>query len=219
MKDKVLLVEDDIQLNLVISEFFTIKGYEVLSIYDGLEAVDVIDLQSDIILHIIDINLPTYSGLDLLKYIRSKDILTPVIMITASLEIQNFLDAFDCGCSDYIKKPFHIKELQVRVDKLLQKQAHKIYLFEELYYESNKKTLFYKMEEIILRNQEQKLLEILIQNLNRVVPTEVICEFVWEDEERESYPLRQLLTEVRKKLPFELIKTKVKQGYMIESRR
>ena len=106
----VLIIEDDIQLNLVVSEYFKLKGFNTLSIYDGMEAIEAIDnlCNTNISLYVVDINLPNYNGIDILKYIRQTDLQTPIIIITASLEIENFIEAFDNGCSEYIKKPFHI---------------------------------------------------------------------------------------------------------------
>ena len=218
MGNNVVIIEDDIQLNLVISEYFKLKGFNIISIYDGIEAIEAVDNLSNtnISLFIVDINLPNYSGIDILKYIRQTDLQTPIIVITASLEIENFINAFDNGCSEYIKKPFHIKEMEIRVNKLLNDDKRNIYFSEDFYFNINRKTLFYKSNEIELRNKERRLIEILVQNKNKIVPTEVVCDYVWEGDIKENYPIRQLLADLRKKLPLDIIKTKVRQGYIIE---
>ncbi len=214
----VLIIEDDIQLNLVVSEYFKLKGFNTLSIYDGMEAIEAIDNLSNtnISLYVVDINLPNYNGIDILKYIRQTDLQTPIIIITASLEIENFIEAFDNACSEYIKKPFHIKELEIRVNKLLDNEYKSIYFTDELYFNVNRKTLFFKDKEIELRNKERRFIEILVQNRNKVVPVEVVCDYIWEGEIKENYPIRQLLADLRKKLPLDIIKTKIRQGYMVE---
>tara|TARA_B100001063_G_scaffold231080_1_gene244858 strand:+ start:60 stop:776 length:717 start_codon:yes stop_codon:yes gene_type:complete len=214
----VLIIEDDIQLNLVVSEYFKLKGFNTLSIYDGMEAIEAIDnlCNTNISLYVVDINLPNYNGIDILKYIRQTDLQTPIIIITASLEIENFIEAFDNGCSEYIKKPFHIKELEIRVNKLLDNEYKSIYFTAELYFNVNRKTLFFKDKEIELRNKERRFIEILVQNRNKVVPVEVVCDYIWEGEIKENYPIRQLLADLRKKLPLDIIKTKIRQGYMVE---
>lgn len=219
MKKQVYIIEDDVQLNLVVSNFFSIKGFEVVRLFDGLEAIESIDKGGviDVALYIIDINLPTVSGLEILHYIRERDVQTPIIMITASLEVENFLDAFDAGCSEYIKKPFHIKELQLRVEKLLHQDRDMIRLGSDFFYDYTKKSFLHLDKEIVLRNQESRLIELLVQNKNRVVPQEIIYDFVWGDEMRESYPLRQLVADLRKKIPYDILKTKVKQGYILVS--
>lgn len=217
MNSNIVVIEDDIQLNLVISKYFMMRNCNIISIYDGIHAIEEIDENKNVDLYVIDINLPSYSGIDILKYIRKTDIETPIIIITASLEIQNFVEAFDSGCNEYIKKPFHIKELEIRVNKLLKINENSISFCNDFSYNLKNKTLYFKEDEIVLRNKEKRLIEILIQNLNKVVPLEIICDYVWEGEIRENYPLRQLLAELRKKLPIDIIKTKSRQGYLIES--
>ena len=144
--------------------------------------------------------------------------MTPIIIITASLEIQNLTDAFDFGCSEYIKKPFHIKELEVRVNKLLNKDSKMIYFSEDFYYDEENKFFTFKKEVIDLRFKEQRLIEILLQNVDNLVPTEIIYDYVWEGDIKETYPLRQLVRDIRKKLPIDIITTKAKQGYIIKTK-
>ena len=213
----IIIIEDDIQLNLVITEYFKIRGCTPKSIYNGADAIDEIDKCSNSSLYIIDINLPSHNGIELLKYIRKTDIDTPIIIITASLEVQNFIEAFDSGCNEYIKKPFHIKELAIRANRLFEIGENNLVFCCHFNYNYNSKSLYYKNEEINLRNKEKRFIEILIENLNKVVPLEIMCDYVWEGEIREVYPIRQLLAEIRKKLPVNIIKTKTKQGYIIES--
>jgi len=105
---KVLMVEDDIQLNATITKFLELLSFEVNSTIDGEEAISIID-KSNFDMYLIDINLPNINGLDIVKYIRKKDITTPIIMITASLEVDNFITAYDNGCSEYIKNHFTSK--------------------------------------------------------------------------------------------------------------
>lgn len=216
MSTKIMIIEDDIQLNLVITEYFKLKNCDVVSLYDGMLAIESIDQNSSIDLYIIDINLPSYDGIEILKYIRKTNLDTPIIIITASLEIQNFIDAFDSGCNEYIKKPFHIKEIEVRANQLLNIQENTLCFYGDFHYNQCSKSLFYKNEEITLRHKEKLLIEILIQNINKTVPTEVIYDYVWEGEIKESYPIRQLLNGLRKKLPIDFITTFPKEGYIIK---
>ncbi|MGB5507108.1 MAG: response regulator transcription factor [Sulfurovum sp.] len=215
----VLVIEDDAQLNTAISEFCEIKSFDVVSTKDGLEAIDKID-NGSFDLYIIDINVPHVNGLEILKHIRKTNIDTPIIIITASLEIQNFATAFENGCSEYIKKPFHLKELDIRIENLLShKNPVKITLAEDFYYNPNKEEFFYKSKHIRLRYKEKRFCAILMKHLNSIVPNDVIYDYVWEGEVKESYPLRQLLGELRKKLPFDIIQTKIREGYMIEAQK
>lgn len=213
---KVLVIEDDTQLNTAISEFFKLKSFEVVSIKDGVNAIDKIDHQS-FDLYVLDINIPKINGLDILKHIRKTDLNTPVIVITASLEIQNLTTAFENGCSEYIKKPFHLKELDIRINNLLHlTQSKEIVINDNFVYDMNKEEFLYENKPIRLRYKEKRFCAILMKHINTVVPNEMIYDYVWEGEVKESYPLRQLLVDLRKKLPFDIIQTKIREGYIIE---
>jgi len=181
----VLLVEDDIQLNNTITKYLSHNDFDVTSITDGDKAILHIDMiKFD--LFIIDINVPNINGLELVKYIRHKDLSTPIIMITASLELENFKIAFDSGCNEYIKKPFYLEELKIRISNNITYDIE----FEELTIHN---------EIIKLRKKERRLLCLFFQNINKTVLNETIENYVWENEIRESYPLRQLISELRKK--------------------
>ena len=195
---KVLLIEDDIQLNKTIKKFLELQKYDVVSVLNGDDAITTIDMYN-FDMYIVDINLPNISGLDIVKYIRKKDITNPIIMITASLEVNNFIEAYDNGCSEYIKKPFHLKELEIRIENLL--QNHKADLLQI----NNNTTYNFKYEElkiyddtIHLRKKVNRLLQVLLKNINHTVKTEDIISYVWENEIKEKYPLRQLITDLRK---------------------
>ena len=213
---KVLIIEDDAQLNIAISEFFKIKEFDTVSVKDGLSAINQID-NGNFDLYIIDINIPRINGLDLLKHIRKTDLDTPIIIITASLEIENFSTAFDNGCSEYIKKPFHLKELDIRINNLLAlNKPETISLRDELIYDLSTEEFLYKNKPIRLRYKEKRFCTLMIKNINSVVSNEMVYDYVWEGEIKETYPLRQLLVELRKKLPSDIIQTKIREGYIIE---
>ena len=90
---------------------------EVFEAEDGEKAYELYKLKKPDIM-IIDINIPKISGLELLKYIRQKDLKTPVVIITASLELENIKTAYKNGCDEYIKKPFYLEELEIKIDKI-----------------------------------------------------------------------------------------------------
>jgi len=200
----VLLIEDDVQLNNTISKYLSRNDYEVTSLTDGEKAISYIDM-IHYNLYIIDINIPNINGLEILKYIRQKDILTPIIIITASLELESFKTAFDNGCSEYIKKPFYLEELKIRIKNLLDtpKENQFIQISDDITYDTEYEELTIKNEVVKLRKKERRLLTLLLQNINRSVDTEQIENYVWENKIKEQYPLRQLITEVRKKFNIE----------------
>ena len=196
----ILLIEDDITLNSTITDYLKFKGNNMVSLEDGDKAIDTID-KTNFDLYIIDLNIPNINGLDIVKYIRQKDTLTPIIMITASMELENFKIAYQNGCDEYIKKPFYLEELEIRIDKLLSKKSEKNSIIQI----SNTITFDIEYEELIingqikkLRKKEKRLLSLFLQNINKTVSIEIIENYVWENEIKESYPIRQLINDLRK---------------------
>ena len=164
---KVLLIEDDIQLNTTMTNFLKSLSYDVTSLMDGEVAINTID-SIDFNLFIIDISLPKISGLDIVKYIRQKDIIIPIIMITASIELENFQKAFKNGCNEYIKKPFFLEELEIRIDNLINNEEDNvIQISDTITYDMEYEELKIDNKVIKLRKKERKLLTILLQNANR----------------------------------------------------
>jgi len=215
---RVLLVEDDIPLNTTITNFLNSLDYKVVSIFDGNTAIDNID-NTDFNLYIIDINIPNINGLDIVKYIRQKDINSPIIIITASLELENFKIAFENGCSEYIKKPFYLEELEIRINNLLESKENIITISDKIMYDMEYEELQVDNKTVPLRKKERKLLTILLKNLNHTVQTDIINSYVWENEIRENYPLRQLVNELRKKLDLtkNYIISDIGTGYRFET--
>ncbi len=198
---KVLIIEDDIQLNTTVSDFLRDNGYKVASRYDGDDSIKEID-STEYDLYIIDINIPNINGLDLVKYIRQKDLYAPIIMITASIYLENFKTAFGSGCNEYIKKPFYLEELQIRINNLLNKQneTNIIRISDGISYDTEYEELKINGAVIKLRKKERRLLTLLLLNINRTVTFEKIENYVWENQIRDEYPLRQLIFDLRKKI-------------------
>ena len=214
----VLLIEDDVQLNTTITNFLTFNKYEVTSLFDGDKAISQIDINR-YDLYIIDINIPNINGLEIVKYIRQKDLSTPIIMITASLELDNFKIAYKNGCSEYIKKPFYLEELDIRINNLLsKKETTLIQIDENITYDMEYEELKIDGFIIKLRKKERRLLTLFLQNTNKTVLTETIENYVWENEIRESYPLRQLINDLRKKFHSgeNFIIAQIGRGYKFE---
>lgn len=196
----ILLIEDDLTLNELITDYLKLNGNSVVSLEDGMNAIDTIN-KTNFDLYIIDINIPHINGLEIVKYIRQKDISTPIIMITASMELENFKTAYKNGCDDYIKKPFYLEELKIRIDKLLSKKSNGnslIKISDTITYDTEYEELSVRGEVKRLRKKERLLLNILLKNVNKLVTNEIIENYVWENEIKELYPLRQLVNDLRK---------------------
>lgn len=219
---KILIIEDDIQLNTTITNFLRYKGCQTTSVEDGEEALEYID-KNFYDLYIVDINIPKVSGLEVLKYIRQKDLITPVIIITASLELENLKTAYKNGCDEYIKKPFYLEELEIKIDKICvgNYKNEIINISDNISYDTNLEELVINGEIKRLRKKEKRLLTILLQNINKTVPTQTLENYIWENEIKETYPLRQLVNDLRKYFDNDekFIFSEIGVGYRFETKK
>ena len=130
---KILLLEDNKKLNETITKRLGMKGYSVLSIIDGAEAFEKIT--DGFSCFILDINVPNIDGIKILKKIREYYQTLPVIIISASVELDVIKQAYDFGCNDFLKKPFFIDELEIKIEKFCNIQNDKIYFDENCYFD------------------------------------------------------------------------------------
>jgi len=215
---KILLLEDEYSLRISVEEFLSDIGYEVDGFMDGLDAYDAVyDKSYDILL--LDVNIPSLSGFDLLRKLREDDIKTPAIFLTSMTEMDDLKEGYKRGCCDYIRKPFDLEELELRIDQALASHLKNdgsiVELSPELIYDLKKSTLIYKDEEIVLRKTEKDLLEVLIKNKNSIVSTQMFQDEVW-GEYVEPATIRVQLNNLKKKLPLDIIQNRRGLGYIIE---
>ena len=114
----ILLLEDDMQLSATLKQFLSLKNYKVLQAYDGLVAQELI-YENHIDLMLLDVKVPLLDGLSLLDNLRKNNDETPVILITSLNSVDDVEKGFKIGCDDYIRKPFALKELLVRIEAQL----------------------------------------------------------------------------------------------------
>ena len=117
---KILLLEDDYNYNESIKEYLELLGYEVDAFFDGESALDAI-MQKCYYLFLLDVKVPKLNGHELIKYIKEANITTPIIITTSLVDIDNIAIGYELGCNDYLKKPFELKELELRVKELIKK--------------------------------------------------------------------------------------------------
>jgi DNA-binding response OmpR family regulator len=208
---KLMLVEDEYLLNKTIRTYLSGRGFTVDGYLDGLEAIDAVGLGYD--LFIVDIDIPQVNGITILEHIRTFYPQTPVIMISATIEMEMITKAYTSGCSDYLKKPFDIKELELKI-KAFTRSVDKIALGDEIFYEKEAQQLLYKEEQITLTSQENTFLLLLLDNRGRVVPNEKIEMMIWGIDNYKP-PLRQLINRLRKKIPVDIVENRIGEGYII----
>ena len=121
MKEKILVLEDEIGIRSFVSINLKREGYEIIEAGTGAEAIEKINENNDISIALLDVMLPDMSGIEVCKYIRQKFDQVGIIMLTAKAQEEDKLEGFISGADDYIVKPFSIKELLVRVAALLRR--------------------------------------------------------------------------------------------------
>ncbi len=217
-KIKLFLLEDDTTLNETICDFFISDGYSIESAYDGLEAQDMLyEKRYDLLL--LDVNTPGMNGFEVLKEVRSNGVQTPAIYITSLNSIDDLEKGFDSGCDDYIRKPFALKELLIRIETLLKREffhevKDTIKLTDHIEYNVINNELIIDNKSINIGNKESKLLKLFMQHKGEIISHESIYDYLWGyDEEPSDTALRTYIKNLRKVIGKESIESIKKQGY------
>lgn len=201
---RILVVEDEKHLAEAVSYILRKQSYQTDLAFDGEYALEcaLTDVY-DIIL--LDIMLPKLDGISVLKRMRAKDIMTPVIILSAKGEVEDKIDGLDSGADDYLAKPFKTNELLARIRAVSRRKSQKIkediISFDDICL--NKKTLELSSgkNSFILTVKESNLLEFLITNNNQVVAKEVIFRRIWgQDAIFEDNYVEVYISFLRKKL-------------------
>jgi len=221
MTQTLLLLEDDLQLSDTVKQFLEFKGYEVYCAYDGLEAQTVI-YEKHIDLMLLDVKVPQLNGFEFLKKVRSEGREIPAIFITSLNSVEDVEQGFSSGCDDYIRKPFALKELLVRIESLLKRSFgthdEKVTLGEGLLFDTKEMILTQYNSRIPLKTKELKLLALFLQHSNELLNYEKINETLWEyDEEPSSGSLRTYIKTLRSSIGKEKIETVKNIGYRFVS--
>jgi two-component system, OmpR family, manganese sensing response regulator len=181
---KVLLAEDEKEMQYALVTILKHYDYEVDSAYDGEEALKYARAGSYDCL-ILDIMMPKMSGLEVLKQIRAAGDVTPVIMLTAKAELDDRVEGLDAGADDYLTKPFAVKELLARVRSLTRRNESytpKTLQFANLTLHMGQQELT-AHNSIRLASKEAKLMEYFLLNPGKRLATEDIYQHIWADEE------------------------------------
>ena len=217
---KILLLEDEYSLAQSMVEFLRDIGYEVDSYGDGDLAMEgVFAIRYDLLL--LDVKVPGISGFDFLKYLRDSEVFTPAIFITSLNNVDDLVKGYDIGCCDYIKKPFDLKELQIRVEhalkrECLQSQNNLIKLNDIYSYDAKKFLLLENGKNIELLKTQKRILECLIKHRGSVVSIEQFHDEVW-GEYVDPANVRVQINKLRKKFDQELIINVRGLGYKIDT--
>ena len=205
MKIKVLLVEDDVNLGLVISDHLQSNGYEVTIADDGAEGL--VEFNSENYhLCILDVMLPKLDGFSVAKDIRKVNTEVPILFLTAKSMTEDKIKGFESGGDDYLTKPFSLEELQLRVKALLkrvkleeQERPPKEIMIGYYQYNVENQSLCLNDFKKVLTKKEAQILNLLCKYKNQVITREIILKAVWgQDDYFVGRSLDVFITKLRK---------------------
>ncbi|MDD5051653.1 MAG: response regulator transcription factor [Sulfuricurvum sp.] len=215
---KILLLEDEQMLSEAINEYLLSLGHQVNSFFDGLDALKCLKSETFDLL-ILDINVPGIDGLDLLEQLHVLKIRPPAIYISALVDIEGISRAYDLGCYDYLKKPFHLKELSLRIDKVMQNcmtpQNH-LRLSKSYAYDASRSTLMCDNVTQPLTKRQLQIIDLLARNRGRVVDFDQFRTYIWDDEYVDNATIRAEVSRLKKSLKEDFIQNIRALGYMID---
>ena len=209
---KILIVEDEDRIRKVVRSFLIKNGYVVREAADGEEGLDLFyEWNPDLVL--LDVMMPKKDGYEVCRAIKSEKT-TPVLMLTAKTQEEDEIRGLEIGADDYIRKPFSLKILELRLKNLL---GDEIYTIGEFRFVKNEKNVYFNDKIVDLPPKEYDLLYYLAKNHSKIFSREQILNNVW-DLLCESDP-RTVDTHVknlRKKIGHEFITTVKGFGYKFE---
>ncbi len=216
---KILLMEDDAVLSDILVDFLS-ESWDVDYAYDSNAVYEKLESQS-YDLFIFDINVAGKSGLELLKELREFHNTTPVIIITAYTDTKHLKDAFENGAHDYIKKPFDLDELTMRIlntKKLFNIETKEmVSISENVHFSIDEKEITKDGKKISLGSKDTLMLSYFIKNKGRVIKNEELIQNIWDfDSIPSDATLRSHIRTLREMIGKEKIKTIRGEGYIYE---
>ena len=183
MKGRILFVEDESDLTLIVADTLKEQGYEVEPAVDGVDGLAKFMAEKfDII--VADVMMPRMDGFSMAREIRKISSNIPLLFLTAKSSIDDVEEGFETGANDYIKKPFELRELLIRIRALLRsntvKEHGNIFQIGEYVFNLATQTIGYKGNETQLSHFESKILELLASNIGKTVDASMLMIAVWE---------------------------------------
>jgi len=216
----ILLLEDDPLLSKILTKHLA-QTYNVTPIYDGNSALEEIENRKFDLL-ILDSNVPGISGLELIKELRAYNNTTPIIMITAYQDTLHLKTAFTHGCNDYIKKPFELDELDMRIVNISRtfniEQNQNIQISEDLSFDALNHKITKNGKIFSLAKKESEFLNYLAINRHRTISKEELTQNLWSFENMPSdATLRVYIRNLRALIGKTAIETIRGTGYRLVS--
>lgn len=217
-KAKLLFLEDDPNLSESVTEYLEENGYSVTCAYDASTCEDLLYEQKfDLLLF--DVNIPEGDGFSLLKNSRENGNHTPAIFLTSRNAMNDVEEGFNSGGDDYLRKPYELKELLLRIQTILKRNFYHpptqtIDLDNGITYDIDNQILKINNTQLMLQSKEHKLLKLFLQHRGELLTHEVIMEHLWDfDEVPSDGSLRTYIKTLRKYLGGDRIVSHKRLGY------
>lgn len=216
---KILVIEDDIDIQDILKNHLTDAGYEVIITSNGVDGIS--NFSEDISLVLLDIMLPKIDGFGVCEVIRQKS-QVPIIMLTALSDEENQIRGFEQQIDDYIPKPFSPKILLYKISAILRRSSSEsndmnIIVYKDLRMDIDGFHLYRNEQEIILTQKEFELLRLLLENQGRVFTRQMLLDHLWGlDAYVEDRIVDSHIKNLRKKLTVDYIETIRGVGYRID---
>lgn len=200
---RILVVEDEKILAQQIQRFFTDKGFAVDCAYNGNDGYHFAK-EYPIDVAIIDVGLPDFSGIELVKRLRQQNNKLPVLLLTARSRWQDKVEGLEAGADDYLAKPFHYEELDARINALIRRStgnAQPILTYANIKMDTLSQDVWVDDELVDLTAFEYKVLEYLMFRKGEVISKTVLTEHIYaEDFDRDSNVIEVFIGRLRKKI-------------------
>lgn len=203
---KILLVEDDTNLGIVLSDFLELSNYEVVLATDGISGMEFFK-NGDFDLCILDVMLPFKDGFTIAEEIRQKNQEIPIVFLTAKNMEKDKIRGLKIGADDYITKPFSTEELNLRIEAILRRSKYSILKSElpavfsigKYLFDYNNHILSNSTNEVRLTRKEAEVLRLLSINMNKLVRREIVLKNIWgEDDYFMGRSMDVYITKLRK---------------------
>jgi DNA-binding response OmpR family regulator len=197
---KILILEDNLLLLETLEEFLSENGYSVKAVSKGLDALNV-SFNESFDLFLLDVKVPDLNGFDFLKSLRDAGNTTPAIFLTSLNDKESLTQGFNLGGDDYIKKPFDLDELLLRIKAILERMHKKSKLMtidQDFTVDLERKRVFKSGVELDLNLKDFQLLCLLVRDRGKVVTTEMIIDTLWKNEEANIGSIRVYITNLKK---------------------
>jgi len=220
-KKIVLVIDDELELNNLINESLVVGNIYVYQAYTIKEGLDYISKYKNIGLVVLDRMLPDGDGIEFLKKIRSIGLQLPVIILSVNADENSILKGLEFGATDYISKPFRVRELQLKINNMLMvNNKSEQYIYDNLFLDSKSRKVMVNKKFAFLTKKEYLFLELLVIANGEVISKKNIYKHIWGSlEVVDFHRIDSLVYNVRRKIKniskYE-IKVVSNEGYYIE---